>query len=232
MRDLRCLRCVVLAGVCLLTWRALHAEPVSPPTSQPTTQAVASLDLLKQVLTGHFSSAKQAAVDPDYMDIHLQCVEIWKDRHDGPWLYIEQARGDLLAAPYRQRVYRLSVEPDGTFASAVYELPGKAMDVVRQYAGAHKDPTKLKDLTPQQLVKKEGCTVYLTFKAGTFEGGTREKGCPSRLAGATYATSEVVADQAGLRTWDRGYDAQDQQVWGAEKGPYQFDRLADEPAMP
>jgi hypothetical protein len=28
----------------------------------------------------------------------------------------------------------------------------------------------------------------------------------------------------GLVSWDRGFDADGQQVWGAEKGPYVFTR--------
>jgi hypothetical protein len=29
-----------------------------------------------------------------------------------------------------------------------------------------------------------------------------------------------------MESWDRGFDAQGNQVWGATKGPYVFDKVA------
>ena len=55
-------------------------------------------------------------------------------------------------------------------------------------------------------------------------GSTAGKECGSDLRGASYATSEVTISSSTLESWDRGYDAADKQVWGAEKGPYIFAR--------
>jgi CpeT protein len=93
--------------------------------------------------------------------------------------------------------------------------------------GAWKDETLLAGVTPQMLSTRAGCTVYLKWDDGKFIGATKEKECKSTLRGATYATSEVTATPEGLRTWDRGYDADDKQVWGAVKGPYIFDRVKE-----
>jgi hypothetical protein len=57
------------------------------------------------------------------------------------------------------------------------------------------------------------------------------KGCGSTLNGASYATSEVLLESTLLLSWDRGFDARDQQVWGATAGGYVFDRL-DGPVGP
>ncbi|KAL3507706.1 hypothetical protein ACH5RR_033088 [Cinchona calisaya] len=41
--------------------------------------------------------------------------------------------------------------------------------------------------------------------------------------GATYSTSELsVLKNNEVRTWDRGYDEEGNQVWGANGGPYEF----------
>jgi len=58
-----------------------------------------------------------------------------------------------------------------------------------------------------------------------FEGSTVGEGCGSSLRGAAYATSEVELWPTYLRTWDRGFDARGEQVWGATEGPYVFERV-------
>ena len=39
---------------------------------------------------------------------------------------------------------------------------------------------------------------------------------------AAYATSEVVIIPGRIESWDRGFDADGNQVWGAASGPYVF----------
>ncbi|MBY0262669.1 MAG: chromophore lyase CpcT/CpeT, partial [Phycisphaerales bacterium] len=86
------------------------------------------------------------------------------------------------------------------------------------------DASKLTGLTPEQLQLKDGCAVIMRLETagGRFAGGTVGSGCPSTLRGATYATSEVTLTQDTLLSWDRGYDAAGEQVWGAKKGGYVF----------
>jgi hypothetical protein len=47
------------------------------------------------------------------------------------------------------------------------------------------------------------------------------------LRGASYATSEVVITDEQLLSWDRGWDANGKQVWGAETGGYIFVKTAE-----
>ena len=61
----------------------------------------------------------------------------------------------------------------------------------------------------------------------TYQGETRARECPSSLGGASYAVSSVTVRPDGIDSWDRGFDADHAQVWGAELGPYVFDRIAD-----
>ncbi len=37
-----------------------------------------------------------------------------------------------------------------------------------------------------------------------------------------YTTSEVVLSSDRMVSWDRGWDAEGKQAWGAEKGGYVF----------
>lgn len=180
-----------------------------------------SIITLRDYMVGSFSSAKQAGRDPaNYRDIRLEMVQIWPNRSDGTWLYIEQAVASSLDKPYRQRIYRLTQNPNNTFTSDVYTLPEPAL----QYAGAWQDGNKLGSLTPNQLVLKDGCSITLTWHmcSEIFTGTTDGIGCESTLQGATYASSEVSISPFGMISWDRGFDSGGNQVWGATEGGYVF----------
>ena len=179
------------------------------------------LAALVEMMTGSFSSADQAAANEAYYDIRLEMVPIWTEREDARWLYVEQAAASNLAEPYRQRVYRVTRNDDGAYVSTVFEIPDPL-----SHAGAWKSEAPLAQLGPDDLTLREGCDVVLEHSgAARFSGSTIENRCKSTLRGATYATSEVEVTAEGIRSWDRGFDAEGSQVWGAEEGPYIFVRL-------
>lgn len=169
-------------------------------------------------MTGSFSSEHQASADSSYYDIRLEMVEIWTERPDGRWLYVEQAAAGHLDRPYRQRVYHVTEIEPGRYGSEVYSIP----DPLR-FAGAWKHDSPLSRLTPDSLEIRDGCRVELTMEADdTFAGGTVGTGCASKLRGASYATSEVRVGRDRIESWDRGFDETGTHVWGAESGPYLF----------
>lgn len=195
---------------------------------EPTT---AKLDRAVTIMTGSFASTAQHQRDPEnFFDIRLRMTPIWPARtsETEKWLYVEQAMATMLDKPYRQRIYRVSLGQEaGTVVSEVFELPG-GKEGAAAFAGAWKTPEKFDTITPEQLDRREGCEVVLReTSAGVFEGGTIGKNCLSSLRGATYAVSEVHMDSTGLKTWDRGFDANDKHMWGAETGGYEFVRAAD-----
>lgn len=179
----------------------------------------ADLALLSEWLCGSFSSIRQSSEDSAFFDIRLSIQHIWQERRDGPWLYVEQAMAGSLSRPYRQRIYRLRTLSDSTFESAVYTL----RDPLR-FTG---DREALEKLLPDSLEEKTGCAVVLSWDSqqNAFVGVTGIKTCASELRGASYATSEVILTAYGMKTWDRGYNKEDVQVWGSVKGGYQFDRV-------
>lgn len=181
----------------------------------------ASEDLtrLADYMTGFFSSLEQSQNDPTFYDIHLHMARIWPNQKNGYWLYVEQAVAGK--DPYRQRVYHVSEPMPGRFTSKVYELEGP-----EAFIGAWNDKTPFDLITPENLVDRPGCTIYLVKETdGTFRGATNQKDCLSALRGSTYATSQVRMKPDLLISWDRGYDDNDKQVWGAIKSGYHFDKL-------
>jgi len=191
----------------------------NPPLQTATRMADPGVDRLTAFLVGDFSSAEQAKMDPDYRPITLHTRRIWSERTDGVWLYVEQAMATAADKPYRQRVYHLTGDGGMSVRSDVYTLPGDALS----YAGAWREPAKLWGVTPERLTLRDGCSISLkVLPDGTFLGGTSGTGCGSDLRGASYATSEAHIFADRMVTWDRGFDAEAKQVWGAEKGGYIF----------
>lgn len=192
-----------------------------------------SIDMksLVNLMEGSFSSEEQSISDTDYFDIRLEMKRIWKNLTteeeenknavDEYWIYVEQASAEALDKPYRQRVYRITRTYEGRFESAVFTFNNPL-----RFAGDWKLDEPLASLTSDSLTQKEGCTVTLTMMGKDhYEGGTTGKGCESELRGAKYATSEVEVLADRIISWDRGFDENDVQVWGAEKGGYVFKRI-------
>lgn len=174
-------------------------------------------------MQGFYSSRMQSLNDSTYFDIRLKMVPMWQYR-EGYWLYVEQAMATSVEKPYRQRVYHLSLLNDSTIESKVYTI--KNGD---RYVGAWKNFQPLQELDTDSLELRKGCSIFLhRTRDGRYIGSTHATDCESNLRGATYATSEVVIDQEGLRSWDRGFDADQKQVWGAVKGAYEFIKNNDE----
>ncbi len=179
-----------------------------------------SLLHLVELMSGEFDSLKQSKEDESYYHISLKMLPIWTELNDGYWLYVEQAVGNMLDKPYRQRIYHVTALGNDKFSSAVYELPD-ALAVV----GGYERPELLAGISPQDLNLRIGCAVILTqISPNYFQGSTDNKTCLSQLRGATYAHSIVEITTAGIKSWDQGFDANDKQVWGAIDGPYVFDR--------
>lgn len=181
----------------------------------------AVLDRAAAWLAGSFSSAEQASTDERYFAVLLHHAPIWNERDDGRWLYVEQALAEAAGEPYRQRIYRLWVRPDGLLESTVYEMPDPTI-----FVGAWGTPAVFDTISPLDLTRRDGCeVVFSRILPDRMMGSTADHACPSDLRGAVYASSVVMVTADEIRSWDRGFDAGGAQVWGAEAGPYRFRRV-------
>jgi hypothetical protein len=204
----------VAAAATLLALAACAHQPSAPtPSADPLAHAAS-------LMTGHFDSSEQARTTPGYLDITLSMQPLWPGRDPGVhWLYVEQATAEAPDKPYRQRVYRLSMNDAGDVVSEVFLLAEPDRYIRGWETGA------LAALTEDKLERRPGCEVYLQPVAGGFRGATRGQACESTLRGARWASAEVELDAMGMSSWDRGFDGEGKQVWGAMSGPYRFRRL-------
>ena len=177
------------------------------------------LSELFALMQGSFSSEIQSQVDSTYFNISLHMYPIWKDK--GQFLYVEQALNTKQESPYRQRIYEVTQLNDSTYSSAIYTIENDSL-----WIGKWKTPEAFDSLTLDKVSKKEGCEVMLKrLEPNYYKGETGEKTCESVLYGASYATSEVEILEDKIISWDRGFDAKDEPIWGAEKGGYIFNKM-------
>ena len=201
----------------LATVLALFPFPVLSQSNKVRNKDVKQL---VKSMAGEFSSEDQAKADPAFFHIKLRMRPIWKKKKDGHWLYVEQAAAESEDKPYRQRIYNV-YKTDTAIVSKVYEIKDPA-----KYVGGWKDGSLLDALALTSLIDRQGCAIFLTKNAeGVFVGSTPGKECLSTLRGAAYATSEVQIFADRIDSWDRGWDKDDKQVWGAVKGGYVFKKL-------
>jgi hypothetical protein len=169
-------------------------------------------------MAGTFSSYDQHINDTaNYYHIKLDIIPIWEDRTDGYWFYVEQALAGYEDKPYRQRVYHLWENRWGEYVSSIYLFPEP-----KRYA--QKSQEFEEDFSVKDITLKDGCDVILNFDydQSCYVGGTKIGTCTSKRSGSTYATAEVKIYKNELYSWDRGFDANNEYVWGAEKSGYVF----------
>ncbi len=187
------------------------------PTAQKDT---ADLSKLVSYLEGSYSSERQSLQDSSYFHITLDMKRIWPENTDGAWLYVEQTAASSPGRPYRQRIYQVRQTSDTTFTSSIYSFSDP-----KPFIGAHLQPEMLNAISADSLKLLQGCDIFLSYVNGVFQGSTKEGQCANAWGEATYATSEVVLYADHMVSWDRGYNDAHEQVWGAEKGGYQFDKI-------
>lgn len=183
-------------------------------------QSEDDLDTLLSWMEGSFSSEEQSISDSSYFNISLEMKRIWDDRKDGYWLYVEQAVAQTKDKPYRQRIYNLRYD-DKSIVSTIFSLPNENL-----YVGGWKNTIVFENLSPDSLSTRIGCEVFIyRYDRNSFHGSTIDKNCTSNLRGATYATTEVLITKDKMVSWDRGFNDKGEQVWGATKGGYIFNKV-------
>ena len=180
------------------------------------------LDVLREWMIGDFDNTpaladdERNAIEAHFpIEVHLREIPNIENA-----LYIEQAAMANSASPYRQRVYLLRRDGDA-YISEVWTIANE-----ERYANAYLQPAILEELGMDDLTQKEGCEVVLYWDGAKFVGGTVGTDCASSLNGSSYATAEVVVHANGFSSFDRGYTAEGEQVWGAVELPYEFTRRA------
>lgn len=196
---------------------ALTACPIQddPGEVEPTFEMVGALG---QHLIGVFDSEQQSIDDPQYFAIQLVTCPVDAPDLGDDVVYVEQAMLDNVDAPYRQRLYVLEGDDDAeTAMTTVHALvnPSASIGLCDEEKATFGE---------DDVTLRSGCGVRMDWDSGdeAFVGETADRSCESTMNGASYATAEVWIGASRITSWDRGFDANDDQVWGAVAGPYEF----------
>ena len=164
-------------------------------------------------LSGTYQNTKQAKTI--YVLVKIQSCPVVVD-NDAKYIYVEQTAVEYSDTPYRQRVYRLVVLE---MIGIVYIFK---IENQESWTGTCQKNTRRTTVFPAESLIDIKCAVQLDKFENVYHGSTINGGCPTTFGGAVKATSTVSIYEHGFDAWDRGYDANENQVWGPIGGPYQF----------
>lgn len=176
-------------------------------------------------LEGVMTTNDQATNNPDFVGVQMTTCRVtisdatMQTPPDAIYLYQEQSLSTDLSEPYRQRF--LQIVPGNNNRIDAHSYKPEAPD---QWIGlcAQSEEDGL-PLVSAIALDTPVCTVSLRPAAiGGFVGSTPAGGCPANVRGALSITNVVVLHADGMDTWDRGFDADGNQVWGAEDIPYRY----------
>lgn len=176
---------------------------------------------LAKWMAGDFSNQKQAWENPPlYAHIRVCMRPLPQNLLGETSLFLEQAYDYLINAPYRLRVFKLSVV-DEQIILENYKVKDQ-----EQFYGASRDPQRLQALTVEHLEPMPGCNMIVEWTGHSFKGVVEPgKGClVERKNKITYLDNsfEITGDR--LTSYDQGRDPQtDELVWGSIAGAFEFD---------
>jgi hypothetical protein len=183
----------------------------------PTSATQEQLEEVASHLIGKMDTTAQAKTNPKRAKVRMTtCKVAVEGQPNSLYLYQEQALLDSLAQPYRQRLLLLSPTPDDRVESKSFKLVDEEKSI-----GLCDLPDSKRKLAPTE-VGESVCSVFLRKLVTIYVGETQPGGCPAKVRGAVKITNIIILHSLGMDTWDRGFDTQDRQVWGAVEDSYQF----------
>lgn len=192
-----------------------------------STAHASSLEKLYGYLNGSFSSSNHSLYDSNFYDVTVRhCpVNIEGGDKNSKYLILKQSLSLFQESPYRVRLLELSIE-DNIIKSKNYEL---VSDIDMTDACS-------KDLIPtfrrEAFSSDPKCILSLYEDNFKFIGTTGVPGCISNRNGASFVSSDVEISETFFKSLDRGWDSQNNQIWGSKDGPYIFLKTSFENIYP
>lgn len=125
----------------------------------------------------------------------------------GETFYIEQYRNNDPGDVYRQRIYSFEPDFDENAIRLVIYIPKDADAIL----GAHANPGKLKDLTPDDFIIYPGCQVYWRYQLDHYHGTMKKGACrvndPRSGNKPLVVTNDLQLSKSGIWVRDEGVDA-------------------------
>ena len=181
-----------------------------------------ALDELTSYMSGYFENSEQAAVDTTHTHRYMQLCQIWEDDRQRNWLYTEEGMVESQGRSFRQRIYEIKSESETSFTLDAYVFPHPFY-----YNGKCATPEYFVAAVRDSLVLRERCTIRLNkIGEGEYKSSIIDrKGCTTRRKDIAYLTADMAIRQDEFDIWIRGYDYDDQQVFGEVETGYHYRRV-------
>lgn len=166
---------------------------------------------------GSYTSERQAQADSTYANERLEILRIWLDRTDGTWFVVERFLVSNPDVPLQQSVMNLRAVEDNITEIRVY-----AWKTTDKASLLWRNSERAGDFSPSDLGLMRGCEMYFQRNATTFFGGTHGTACRSSVGGASYVSQSMSISATSIALWERGFTAENKQVFGSVKGPYYY----------
>lgn len=210
---------IALVGACV---SGISATPADSLPNSPS----ASVEQVVVHLEGVMDTSAQAAANSDKANVRMTTCRVRTtddNNSNSVYLYQEQALNDSLNSPYRQRFLEITPgDRQNLVVSHTYKLENAEL-----WNGLCDRPLAERVVDSDRLGESV-CSVFLQPFASVYIGRTQPGGCPTNFRGAVTITNRIILHDRGMDTWDRGFDAEGQQVWGADATGYQY-RWYDKP---
>jgi hypothetical protein len=214
-----------LMGVCWLTTATLfNADASSASASNPALNQ--QVEEVASRLEGVMDTSAQAAINSKAPNVRMTTCRIQvtdvasANADESIFLYQEQALSQDLSKPYRQRFLQLS---PSLYSQSVRSRSFKPANP-SAWTGLCNKPTADRTIQFKDLGNPV-CNVFLKRSGNDYIGNTPIDGCPAKVRGAVRITNHIELRSIGMDTWDRGFDANGKQVWGARAESYQYRRI-------
>lgn len=168
-------------------------------------------------LIGAMDTSARAASDRQAADVRITTCAVQVPQSDAIFLYQEQALSLKLDSPYRQRFLQIAPSADNLAVESITYKP----DNPETWQGLCNKPQRERSVSLPQLGEPV-CRVILGRDGEGYWGTTPEEGCAANYRGAVRITNQVQLTRETMETWDRGFDAEGTQVWGAQDESYQY----------
>jgi hypothetical protein len=173
-------------------------------------------------LVGVMDTSAQATANPKAPSVRMTTCEVQiadntTQTSSSVYLYQEQALTNNLEQPYRQRFLQIRPSADRKTVESQSFKPQNSETLI----GLCNKPEQNR-VVEQQAIGESVCSVFLKPTQTGYVGETPPEGCPANVRGAVRITNKIILHLQGMDTWDRGYDTQGNQVWGAQNESYQY----------
>ncbi len=215
-----------------LSWLAtiglVQAKPDRYASPEGNRNPTLSLEQQSQevatLLEGIMDTSAQAIANPKAANVRMMTCRVRvadaSIKSQTIFLYQEQALAQDLNKPYRQRFLKISAHLPNQSIESLSFKPNHS----NEWNGFCDKPDSERIVTFKDLGSPI-CSVFLKRSGQGYVGSTPVDGCPTNVRGAVRITNQIELNPSGMKTWDRGFNAQGEQVWGAKSESYQYQRI-------